>query len=59
MSSTLTAATSPAVMKAPSRKKKSLREHQQTPHFYEGIKKIEALAAHTDVHFIHWLEPGQ
>ncbi|MGY2956559.1 quinol monooxygenase YgiN [Pseudomonas sp. TE6349] len=38
---------------------KSLREHQQTPHFYEGIKKIEALAAHTDVHFIHWLEPGQ
>lgn len=37
----------------------SLIGHQQTLHFLEGIKKIEALTAHTGVHFINWVEPTQ
>lgn len=36
---------------------KSLSEHQQTPHFIEGIRKIEALAAQTDVQSVNWIEP--
>ncbi|WP_410478561.1 putative quinol monooxygenase [Pseudomonas sp. zfem004] len=36
---------------------KSLIDHQQTPHFLKGIKEIEALAAHTDVQSVYWVEP--
>ncbi|KQQ62319.1 hypothetical protein ASF84_27890 [Pseudomonas sp. Leaf127] len=38
---------------------KSLIEHQHTPHFIAGIKKIEALAAHTDVQPVKWVEPDE
>lgn len=38
---------------------KSLSEHQLTPHFIEGIRKIEALAAHTDVQSVSWVEPDE
>lgn len=36
---------------------KSLSEHQQTLHFIEGIRKIEALATHTGVQTVNWVEP--
>lgn len=37
---------------------KSLIKHKQTPPFLEGIKKIEALTAHTDAQLVRWIEPS-
>lgn len=38
---------------------KSLSDHQQTPHFIAGIKKIAALTTHTDVQLVNWVEPDE
>ncbi|MDD1017034.1 hypothetical protein, partial [Pseudomonas rubra] len=34
-------------------------DHQQTPHFMEAIKKIEALTANSDVQLVNWVEPDE
>lgn len=37
----------------------SLRDHEQTPHFIEGVKKIQALSSHADIQNVNRVEPDE
>lgn len=37
----------------------ALRAHEQTPHFIEGVRKIQSLSSHADIQNVNWIQPDE